>query len=72
MTKDEIRELIAKSNPNYKACDYELEQIGTDELGLPVFKTVYLNPPTNFKHVRTLEKPKVAILEDLDYVEPTD
>lgn len=77
MTADQ-REIIEKSiedqgkKGQWVAVDTQSKVTGTDELGLPVFQTVFENEPQNYKLVRLIEPYNGAILEDLDYKEPTD
>ena len=70
MTKQQIKDSLAKTKPELKVCDFIYTQIGTDEIGLPVYRVDYSNTPTNYKLVRVIEDLKIAILEDLDYVPP--
>lgn len=53
------------------AVDTNTIKVGTDENGLPIFETQYINPPINYKLVRVIEPYNGAVLEDLDYVKPT-
>ena len=69
VTKQDIIDSLA-SKPQLKVCDYVYTQIGTNDLGLPVYQIDYINPPANLELVDTDENLKIAILKDLDYVAP--
>ena len=53
------------------AIDTRSVKTGTDENGLPIFETQYIEPPLNYKLIKLIEPYNGAVLEDLDYVEPT-
>jgi len=66
-----------KTNPIYTvgkhvAVDTQYPMIGTDENGTPLTETIYENAPENHLLVKEYDKWNGAILEDLDYKEPTD
>ena len=70
ITKQDIIDSLA-SKPELKVCDYVYTQIGTNDLGLPAYRIDYIDPPANLKYVDKDENLKIAILEDLDYVNST-
>ena len=70
MTKQDIIDTMASKNKALTVVDYDFEQTDTDDLGLPIFKINYVSNPKNFKLIKIIETPRVAVLEDLDYVEP--
>lgn len=72
--KKAIEKIIADNGKTgeWVAVDTQAKTTGTDELGLPVFATIYENAPQNYKLVRIIEPYNGAILHDLDYVEPTE
>lgn len=71
MTQSQRTEIEELLKPNQVAVDTQDHQTGTDENGYPVFETVYENPPANYKLVRMIPSWNGAVLENLDYVEPT-
>ncbi len=72
MTKEQ-RTVIEKATlRNQIAVDIQHKVTGTDKDGFLTFEIVYENAPKNFKLVKVIEAYNGAILEDLDYVEPTE
>jgi len=71
MTATQREEIEKALKPNQVAIDTRSINTGTDKDGFPVFETQYIEPPQNFKLIRLIEPYNCAVLEDLDYVEPT-
>jgi hypothetical protein len=72
MTKIQLKASI-KDKPHLKVYDTQHRNTGTvDKDGLPIFEIVYEKPPESFKLIRVVEHLKCAVLEDLNYVEPTN
>jgi hypothetical protein len=71
MTATQKTEIEKALKSNQVAVDTRSIKTGTDENGLPVFKTQYIEPPLNYKLIRLIEPYNGAVLQDLDYVEPT-
>jgi len=66
MTLEQLEQI---KKANWKICKIKSNEIGVDELGLPLYETVYIDTPVNYQLVRVIEPLGVAILEDLDHVE---
>ena len=65
------QDIIDNKEKNQRVVDITHIENGTDENGYPSYKVEYVNPPKNYKLVKMITPLKVAILEDFDYVEPT-
>lgn len=63
-------ELEAIKKPNEVVSAFEYAQSGTDENGFTTYKIVYIENPANYKLTYLDVDSKLAVLEDLDYVEP--
>ena len=72
MTAQQKEQIEKNLKPNEVAVDTQSKQTGTDEQGYPTFETVFEKAPNNYKLVRLIEPWNGAILEDLDYKEPTN
>jgi len=66
MTLEKLEEI---KKDNWKICNIKNNEIGADNLGLPLYKTVFIDPPINYQLIRVIEPLGVAILEDLDHAE---
>jgi len=66
MTKTQL-EAIKK--PNQVVSEYQYIENGTDDNGFMTYKIVYVENPQNFKLIHIDADSKLAVLEDLDYVE---
>lgn len=67
--REEIQKLL---KPTEVFVDTQTRVTGKDENGYPVFETVFENPPSNYRLVNHIEPYNGAVLEDLDYVKPTE
>jgi len=64
MTLEKLEQI---KKANWKICKIKNNEIGVDELGLPLYEIEYIDPPINYQLVRVIEPLGVAILEDKDY-----
>lgn len=71
MTAEQKQQLENLLKPNEVLVNLKSEQIEADFRGFPQFKTVYENPPKNYKLVRIIAPFNVAILENLSYAPDT-
>lgn len=71
MTETQKQNLLNLLKPNEVLTNLIHTHIESDERGFPQFKTVYENPPTNYKLIRIIAPYNVAILEDLSYINGT-
>ena len=62
-------EAIAK--PDEVVCDITYSQIGEGANGLPIYKTVFVNKPVHHQVIYIDPTSNLAIIKNLDYVEPT-
>lgn len=65
MTEQEKNRLLSLLKPNEVLVNLTHTEIEPDERGFPQFKTVYENPPQNYKLVRIIAPLNCAILENL-------
>jgi hypothetical protein len=70
MTAQQKQQLENLLKPNEVLINLTMTQIEPDFRGFPQFKTVYENPPENYKLVRIIAPFNVAILENLSYEPP--
>ena len=64
-------ELEAAAKKDEVVCDVTFEKIGEDANGLPTYKTVFVNKPIHHEVIYSDPTSNLAILKNLDYVEPT-
>jgi len=69
MTKVELEAVI---KPSQIITDYVYIDNGKDSNGFTTYKIVYIEPPENYKLIHLDKDSKLAVLEDLDYVEPEE
>ncbi len=69
MTK---KQLLAKAKQNQKVVDFIYEENGTNHDGYVEYKITFQSPPKNYKLVHVDVSSKCAVLEDLDYVKPSE
>ncbi len=65
MTRTQLEQI---KKPNQIVSDFQYIEDGKDDSGFPTYKTIFIEPPKNFKLVYTDKDSKLAVLEDLDYV----